>query len=405
MSNQNSHGHVSDGELAPVVENLLKEMGAETLTVEDVLSMTTKPARDVRILAVTFFRKQKEEREAAEQSEEARKRQELVQKKADEAARVSALLREKMGMKPLTSDILKEQMEVVATNGKIATDIFPPSEIPEAVIELSKKFDKMLLSDVFENYRRATTFRGWLCLRRKNNYNEMAKPNLLPEYMQALQNRHREISGRLDAIGEVILAWGGSIQDKTSYEEFNELCKQLDVEGSKFYWLTQAPKVETPEEKAIREKEQAKQKHFYDLVGRLKDQLTATNENLSGEAAQKMARGLAKKYGNFQSMTAIFTTAAINRMVSAVHSPQKEYEEGVAKLFANAGLMTDEELEVAVSARCKQHADDAQAQSEKVLQDKVHEGVMKLETVAAHASKKNGQKPKKDKKRGQQARQ
>ena len=114
MSNPNTSWHVADEDLAPVVKELLEEMKAETLTVDDVLSEKTKNGRDLRILAVQFFRKQKEDREAAEQSEEAReearKRKELEQKKADEAARVSALLREKMGLKPLTTDKLKEQM-------------------------------------------------------------------------------------------------------------------------------------------------------------------------------------------------------------------------------------------------------------------------------------------------------
>ncbi len=54
----------------------------------------------------------------------------------------------------------------------------------------------------------------------------------------------------------------------------------------------------------------------------------------------------------------------------------------------DAALATLEQLEAAV----KQRADEAQAQSEKALQKKAHEGVMKPETVAAHANKNKGKK-------------
>ncbi len=364
MSHQNQSWHVSDEELAPVVEMILRESGVETLTVDDVLFETKKGCREFRILAVQYLRKQKDDAATVQKAEEDRKQKELDQKTVDEVARASALLREKLGLKPVTSEELEQKFGKGATNSKVAANIFQPSQIPEAVTALREKFGQMLPSNVFQTDRWAVTFRGWMAFWNKRRLRELGRNGLSPEYRQGFEDLGLKMKVIFDAATEMVVAWGLELTFKTSLEEFNELRGQLEVKGSKFYWLTQPPLVETAEEKVARETAEAeasaeleaRQKALNDLKDSLKAHLKEANPEMSEENADllatKVAKHALKKYDELPEIKTIFAKAAIHRMYTA----KQPLEVDTAKSYARAADMTDEELEVAVNALREQQA-------------------------------------------------
>ncbi|TSC83789.1 MAG: hypothetical protein G01um101413_929 [Parcubacteria group bacterium Gr01-1014_13] len=389
---------VSNEELKAFVEQFIKDSKLELLTAEDVLR--EKKYKWVRDLAEQNCMKAQKELRQKEQAEAARRKAELDKQKAEEAAKLATLFRENIGLTPLSPEELQERIDNVAVNGKVAADIFPPSEIPPAVIELSKELGGRLPDDMFKSPERAVTFRGWLAFWHKNLQRELDRDDLFSEYREALENRKRDMKSIFDNISAVVAAWGYDPRKaKTSPDDFHAMRTEMEAEGSRFFWLTQAPKVETAEEKAAREQEkamkEAERQRFEEFVDSLKVRLIETNPELGDETAKKMANRLAKKYDQTSSdINQIFATAATHRMVSA---KGQEAEERTAKIYARAAGMTDEAFKIAVDALHEQHAIDAQAQAERDRESKAHHGTMKPETVAAHASKKNGQAKKKDK--------
>ncbi len=387
------------------VEEFIRESKLESkLTVDDVLG--TKKYRYLKDLATQAWSQRQQEIRTQRQAEEDRQQAELNREKDEDAVLLAAALREKMGLKPLSPEELQEQISSDALNGqKVTVEIFPPSPIPELVIELKKKLGNKLPDIAFTSTVWAVTFRGWLSYwHSKKLKPALNRSDLSPEYREALENRMRQMKPIFDDITAVVEAWGLNPREaKTEIEDFNQMRSEMEVEGSRFYWLTLPPKVETPEEKAVREEAKAKsevqQKIFGEFIAKLKTRLVETNPGLTDDLATKMATRLAKKYNPESDIIQIFTKVAVHKMASA---NGQEMEEQTAKVYAKAAGLSDEEFQSAVSTLQQERAAQSNADAEKAKQEKNGHGQMKPETIAAHQSKKKGQK---EKKRGQQARQ
>jgi len=402
----------NDEQFRQFVEQFVHESQFGSLTVQDILH--NKRFGWVKDLVEQAWQKKQAELQEEKQAEEDRRQAEVNLEKDKEAAQLFATLREQMGLKPLSPEELKEQME---SGNKMEADIFPKSEIPAEVIELSQK-DKLgrkLPETAFTSPDWAVTFRGWVArLFTKKLMPELSRPDLPANYRQALEDRKRQMQLILSDISTVVVAWGLDPKEaRTSMDDFNAMRGEMEVESSRFYWLTQAPHVETEEEKRAREEAKAKfeaqQKIFGELVAKLEARLIETNPELSADDANSMAAKSAKKmvrkYGNSlpEDITTIFREVTMMRIRAA---NGKSEDEANAKPYANAAGMSDDEFQAAISTAHQERADQAQAQSEDSKRKKAGQGEMKPSTIAAHAADKKGkQGGGKGKKNGHQARQ
>ena len=400
---------VSDQELRPFVEKILREQGedAHGLTVDDVLH--SKMCRGLKSLAVLSWQNEQKKLEAERRAEEARRQAELNKQKAEQVSKIEAKLREQLGLKSLAPEELKEQLRKSAKSESETANNEQSSWVPANVAGLAEKFGEILPAFVFKNDEQAVTFRGWLGFWNNECKNALSRSDLSPEYRQALTERGEKIRALMSATTSVVAAWGLDPKTaRTQPKDFYEMRSHLEVEGGRFYWLTQKPAVETPENDSARQEaeamanaeEEAKQKQWAALKDSLKAGLLEVDSTLSADSAEKLAKRLAKKYGELSDAKTVFRTAAVNRMAMA---GDNESEQLTAKRLAKAGGMTEQEFELEVRAYAQVYAAEAQAAADKKarqLKDPNY-GAIKSSTIIAAASRKNSKKKADGKKNGQ----
>lgn len=388
-------------ELSAFVVQKLEEWESGPVNVDDVLYKSEYLGTAQMLYRIFQTEKQKREEESQKQ---------LRKEKAAGKTTLDALLREKLSMPVLTTEQIEEQLSMGARLKLVGVEQTPEPQIPEAVTQLIAQCGDKLPGFVFKDGALALAFRWWLWTCTKRVDEEMAKKDLSAEYCQALVQRKSEFPALFEPINQVIKAWG--LDPKTQradLSDLKEVRKRVEVKGGRFYWLTQAPQVETDEQKIARKQAEVKakavaeanQKQRDELKGNLKARLLETDSGQTADEtpeqktareglAETMAARLAKKYCELSDITAIFRAAAINRMASAKGN---EFEEQTAKRYAKAACMTDEELEIAVNAHHQMHADEARAKTDQDAKKKRQSpgyGAEKPETANASKKKKKG---------------
>lgn len=422
-------GQPSNEELRPSVENYLLELGAVTLTADDILDNETHAAIKHFIMEEWIekeTKRQEAERlealrlEGERRAEEERQRAELEKQKAAEAAVLFEKMREKRGLVPLTAEELQREMD---TQTKLAISGVVPSqkvEIPEDVAALAEHFAGLVPGFVFEDSAMAVTFRGWLGFHIKPINRKLAEPNITAEVRDVFMHRQKDIAARFSAINEVIKAWGlkpGDPATQTDLSYFNEVRSRLEKPESSFNYLRFLPKVETAEEKAAREQaeaeakakqeqfeveQEARKQKWLALLGSLKARLIEvdpkqaeeqTPEQKTGreEIADLMANRIAKKFGDLEDIMEMFKKAAIHRKATARGN---ESDMETAKWYAKAANMTDEELDLAVNEYHQKHAEEAKAKAAAVAQARQKPNYGEMRPQAPKQKQNDGKKGK-----------
>lgn len=380
-----------DDQLRPIAEQFITENKLAKVKAQDILTNTKYD--EVKRLLTTKWRKAEAQRLQQEEAE-----------KDAEAKMMEYLLREELGCPILSTEQIQEQA------GKVQAVIKTPNIlrpfVPAEVTDLREKLGKLLCgeaAEAFENDTFAVGFRWWLWFGQQATMAWKHQSDISQEQYKVIEDRLKEVYPALfNAINEVIVAWGRNPRtDRVEWDDKKVIRQKLEVEGSKFYWLTQLPVVETAEAKAERELNEAqakankeeREKRFGDLQGNLKTQLMEANPELSEESASLMAtkvtKKATKKYGDNElpELKVIFAEI-FNGQINATNDESKMND---AKPYGKAAGMTDEEIDAAVKALCEKRADNAKKQAADVATERDNKGFGEVKPQNDHPKKQKKQ--------------